>query len=205
MVSTDPTSVAMLQTVQCSFEELIFFSINLSSSEIYSQLNSYERYVKSLLTAVVVSSPSRRAIDSYGVMWYNTCYRIEPRNMQRNKCYVRPNTRTACEGSRRKRKRERLITKEIIIGTHAPRAVGLTIGLPPPHLHLLLGSYGCADARELHMPMAFLRDKMPKAYCLSSESPQIPTREKGEIMSSRNSLLVTNFLHLNDSQKERNR
>lgn len=66
--------------------------------------------------------------------------------------------------------RERLITKEIIIGTHAPRAVGLTIGLPPPHLHLLLGSYGRADARELHMPMAFLRDKTPKAR-LSPESP----------------------------------
>lgn len=62
--------------------------------------------------------------------------------------------------------RERLITKEIIIGTHAPRAVGLTIGLPPPHLHLLFGS----DAREPHMPMACLRDKPPKASCRSFPS-----------------------------------
>jgi len=37
--------------------------------------------------------------------------------------------------AQRERERERLITKEIIIGAHAPR--GLTIGLPPPHPHLL--------------------------------------------------------------------
>lgn len=85
-----------------------------------------------------------------------------------------------------KERERRLITKEIIIGTHAPRAVGLTIGLPPPHLHLLLGSYGRADARELHMPMAFLRDKTPKAR-LSPESPHRSRLEKGKITSSRNS------------------
>lgn len=85
--------------------------------------------------------------------------------------------------------RGRLITKEIIIGTHAPRAVGLTIGLPP-HLHLLLGSYGRGGAREPHMPMAFLRDKPPGADSPGPSPAPIdpaPVRGKGEFLFTRHS------------------
>lgn len=81
--------------------------------------------------------------------------------------------------------RERLITKEIIIGTHAPRAVGLTIGLPP-HLHLLpRESYGRADAREPHMPTAFLRDKPPEAIPVLFPDFHRSRIQRGEFLSSR--------------------
>jgi len=73
---------------------------------------------------------------------------------------------------KKERERERQTNYERNHNRHTCTAgdVGLTIRLPPPHLHLLLGSYGRVDARELHMPMAFLRNKPPKAPLLPPTS-----------------------------------